>query len=216
YELGEALTMLGDLKRGRPLLEESLALKKEQGDRWHIAQGDFGFGLLEWREGNHRQGVRWLQKAIALHHELDDLWGLNRAVEALAWVEGSAGDLLRAAHLLSAAAAMLERSGTGYSLNYRIHHEEWLAKVRAGLSTSAFETAWNRGRALSRDELVQYAVKGRTTAAGHRQTGGVSRREEQIAGLVAVGLTNRQIAAQLSLAERTVDAHVEHIMNKLG
>jgi DNA-binding NarL/FixJ family response regulator len=33
---------------------------------------------------------------------------------------------------------------------------------------------------------------------------------------VARGLTNRQIAGNLDVAERTVDTHVEHILNKLG
>jgi len=38
----------------------------------------------------------------------------------------------------------------------------------------------------------------------------------QIANLVAGGLTNREIAAKLSISERTADAHIEHILNKLG
>jgi DNA-binding NarL/FixJ family response regulator len=44
----------------------------------------------------------------------------------------------------------------------------------------------------------------------------LSRREAEIAELVARGLTNREIADQLVLSERTVDNHVFHIMNKLG
>jgi len=34
--------------------------------------------------------------------------------------------------------------------------------------------------------------------------------------LVAQGLTNRAIAAQLIVGKRTVDTHVEHVMNKLA
>ena len=41
-------------------------------------------------------------------------------------------------------------------------------------------------------------------------------REAQVAELIADGLTNGQIAARLRMAERTADAHVEHIRNKLG
>ena len=41
-------------------------------------------------------------------------------------------------------------------------------------------------------------------------------REREVAGLVAKGLTNREIAACLVLSKRTVDAHLEHILGKLG
>ena len=44
----------------------------------------------------------------------------------------------------------------------------------------------------------------------------LSRRERQIAGLVAEGLTNRQIAEGLHIAERTAENHVQHILTKLG
>jgi len=41
-------------------------------------------------------------------------------------------------------------------------------------------------------------------------------RELEIAGLVAEGLSNRQIAERLVISKRTVDAHIEHIYGKLG
>jgi DNA-binding NarL/FixJ family response regulator len=41
-------------------------------------------------------------------------------------------------------------------------------------------------------------------------------REQEIATLVAVGLSNRQIAEKLFISRRTVDAHLEHIFGKLG
>jgi DNA-binding CsgD family transcriptional regulator len=44
----------------------------------------------------------------------------------------------------------------------------------------------------------------------------LSAREFEVAGLVADGLTNREVAARLVLAPKTVSAHVEHILAKLG
>ena len=41
-------------------------------------------------------------------------------------------------------------------------------------------------------------------------------REREVAALVAQGLTNRDIAGRLVVSKRTVDAHVEHILAKLG
>jgi non-specific serine/threonine protein kinase len=44
----------------------------------------------------------------------------------------------------------------------------------------------------------------------------LTRREREITELIATGLTNRQIAARLFIAQRTVDTHVAHILAKLG
>ena len=34
--------------------------------------------------------------------------------------------------------------------------------------------------------------------------------------LILQGLTNRQVASELSISERTVERHVSHILDKLG
>jgi len=44
----------------------------------------------------------------------------------------------------------------------------------------------------------------------------LSRREREVAALVARGLTNREIARTLFLSERTAENHVQHILTKLG
>ncbi len=44
----------------------------------------------------------------------------------------------------------------------------------------------------------------------------LTRREHEIAGLVAEGLSNREIASRLVIAQRTAEGHVEHILSKLG
>jgi DNA-binding CsgD family transcriptional regulator len=41
-------------------------------------------------------------------------------------------------------------------------------------------------------------------------------REREVAGLVALGLTSKDIAARLVVSKRTVDSHLEHILGKLG
>ncbi len=44
---------------------------------------------------------------------------------------------------------------------------------------------------------------------------GLTRREREVAELIAHGLTNRQIAGQLVISETTVEVHVKHILSKL-
>jgi DNA-binding CsgD family transcriptional regulator len=59
---------------------------------------------------------------------------------------------------------------------------------------------------------------GAAPAAGRagRCAGPLTAREWEVAGLIARGLTNPQIAERLVITTRTVAAHVEHILDKLG
>jgi DNA-binding NarL/FixJ family response regulator len=57
-------------------------------------------------------------------------------------------------------------------------------------------------------------IKGVTEPRG--RTAVLSARERSVVRLVAAGLSNRQIAATLSISERTVKFHVTAILNKLG
>ena len=216
YELAEALTMRGDYGAARVLHEESLALKQQQGDSWHIALSYFGLGLLAWMEGDHREAVAHLRASLTIRQELDEWWSLGKGLEALGWVDVSRGESSRGLHLLGAAAAIHEGMGVVLSPNYRVLHDRSLAIVRAQMTEAAIQVAWSRGHDLSSAASVAYALRDGPLTQKPKRPAGVTGRELEIAGLVTNGMTNREIARKLSLAERTVDAHVEHIMNKLG
>ncbi len=91
-----------------------------------------------------------------------------------------------------------------------------------------FRRAYERGRGLGADlaETVDYAVhdaapravNGSRSRSPHPATGGIhlTRRETEVAELVAQGLANQQIADRLIIARRTAEGHVERILGKLG
>lgn len=70
----------------------------------------------------------------------------------------------------------------------------------------------SRGARLSLDHLPDQALH----EAGHDCHAALTRRELQIADLVAAGLTNREIAERLVISTRTVESHVDNIKRKLG
>jgi DNA-binding NarL/FixJ family response regulator len=74
------------------------------------------------------------------------------------------------------------------------------------------------GRAAGRGDRIAAALRlAAEPAPPHpRQDLPLTRREHEITQLIATGLTNRQIAARLVIAQRTVDTHVAHILAKLG
>ena len=105
----------------------------------------------------------------------------------------------------------------------RQHHAAALGAAREFLPEQQAQAATAKGAAASLADAIAYALgesprpkpepdTGRPAAG----PGQLTRREQEVARLVAQGQTNSQIAATLIISARTVDAHVQHIMAKLG
>ena len=72
-------------------------------------------------------------------------------------------------------------------------------------------------RAMRLAERIGQRTAGPKAGGGGVQVdGGLTAREHEVAGLVAAGQTNREIAEMLVISEGTAEVHVKHILNKLG
>jgi len=85
----------------------------------------------------------------------------------------------------------------------------WQLAVPAGIAVLIFGELISR---LSQSETSPARSKPDPEPAG---AGPLTRREVEIAALVAKGMTNKEIGRRLFISERTVDNHVQHIYNKI-
>jgi DNA-binding NarL/FixJ family response regulator len=105
-------------------------------------------------------------------------------------------------------------------------YEGYLAAARSGLGEATFDAAWSEGRTMSPEQAIEYALgteewaphadlepEKRSPSRGSPDV--LTRRQQEVAHLVAQGLTNRQVAAELTLSEHTVATHVREILKKL-
>jgi non-specific serine/threonine protein kinase len=125
----------------------------------------------------------------------------------------------RAARLMGAAARLRETIGAPVHPVDRADHERTVALCQAALGLDGYTAAWQAGQSMALDEVIDYAVASpavqpEATARGAAQQ--LTGREREVAVLIARGMSNRQIAETLVIAERTVTNHVEHIFDKLG
>jgi len=70
---------------------------------------------------------------------------------------------------------------------------------------------------MTNPQAIDYALgEAQLEALAAADAGPLSRREREVAAMVAGGMTNKEIATRLFIAERTAEGHVERIRNKLG
>jgi len=144
-------------------------------------------------------------------------------VEGLAAVAVARGQCERAARLFGAADGFRRTLGFPRRSFDRPRHDARVAAARTAVGPARFDAAFEDGRRMSLAEAVEYALvvaeSGKPDAhasAKAPRDGPLTPREREVAGLIARGQTNREIAASLVISERTADAHVQNILNKLG
>jgi DNA-binding CsgD family transcriptional regulator len=173
----------------------------------------------EWSRGELEPATAHTQEALRHKKTFNDLLGTAIAVELLAWIAATAGEGARAATLLGAVEQIWASLG-GQALfgspNWITPHQACERQARHVLGDRAFETAFARGSELGLDDAVAYALGEKPATKAPAVTGAaevlLTRREHQ----VAEGLTNKQIADRLVIAQRTAEGHVERILTKLG
>jgi non-specific serine/threonine protein kinase len=230
--LGSAATTArryGDWARSAAHAQESLDLARRAGHPRAIALAllEVGHALDPLRRpGDAMQ--RYLE-ALDVASRANDQGRIAAGLQGVALASCGQGELAKAARLLGAAEVLFEATGIEYaptSVAEQTVMGRTIVTLLTGLGREAFGQAWAEGRRMPRSQAVDYAL-GRTalpdmpvapvpTAGQPQDQNPLTPREREVAALIAQGFSNREIAAKLVVSERTVDAHLQHILNKLG
>ncbi|MGQ4384282.1 ATP-binding protein [Streptomyces sp. SAS_270] len=223
-ELACALAFLGHADRAVTVCERALRVCEEHGEEWVRSYVLRVLALAytvkkEWRraEPHAREALR---RKLAVH----DVIGIGLTLDLLIVIAAARGAHERAAVLLGGADRVWadispDRFG---STTYNSARRTSEARVREVIGRRDFERAYRRGSGLGLPDVVAYVLrepKARpATSPPGREANGTSltRRESEVAVLVAEGLANQQIADRLVIARRTAEGHVERILSKLG
>ncbi|AII08283.1 protein kinase domain-containing protein [Rhodococcus opacus] len=217
--LGLASGLLGDTARAASCQEEVLTITESRGESEYRARSVWILALMIWQQGDPGRAVRLLAEGLQLTRMTDDPVGTAWCLQALAWIAADEHHSRRAAVLLGATEALRAVMGTTTVLvpNLRTHQEQCERRARSALGGRAYEAAFRQGQNMSFEDAVAYALDEHPPAPQAAGTAAsLTRRERQVAELVAQGLTNKAIAGRLVIAQRTAQGHVEHILTKLG
>jgi non-specific serine/threonine protein kinase len=173
-----------------------------------------GFPLLDL--GRLAEARAALAEGFPVSKDVGDRWIVQICLGGFTGLAAKTGRPLLALRLAGAADAY--RDANKFSLPVPIEQivDRWLTPARAKAGRAA-DRALAEGRKLSPADLVALVLANapdETPPPAPRQP--LTRREAEVAVLAARGLTNRDIAAALFVSVRTVEAHIDHILTKLG
>jgi non-specific serine/threonine protein kinase len=215
------LAAAGELDRAVELGEQAIAMSESLGEQWVRGLTLNYLGQAIWLRGDRPGGEALAREAAASKHALDDRNGLAIVLETLAWMAAELGQHERTARLLGAAERVRHEISQTLIELFRGQHERAESAARRGLGTQSYNAAFTRGRAMTIDEGVAFALGGAprakpAPAVRPEPRAELTGRQLEIARLIADGLSNKQVAARLFLSERTVETHITNMLNKLG
>lgn len=221
--LGITMLVHGDLEQATVMLEESLVLFRHIGDNSNIAIGLMYLALAALTRGDHERVQALSEGSLKLLQRAQDKQHIADCSEIMAAGAAAQGQAHRAARLWGAAEALREEIGVPLQPEDRELLDPYLASARSSLGEVAWLSTLAEGRAMRPKQAIEYSLCAEEGVVpqpvAHRSGGGstaLTTREEEVAALVSRGLTNRQIASELSISEHTVATHIAKILKKLG
>ena len=218
---GIAQVFSGDLEAGTATGRDTIDLSERLGEKAVRAYAMHFLAIAALRAGDTDEAVRLARVGLEIRQELGDVTGIAHLAEVLAFAAGTDRDHVRATTLLGGADGIwLAASGKEYQ-PLLADQEGAMTAARAALGEVTYRETFEAGRAMSREEVIAYALGAapppKLVVPSAPQTfGGLSRREMEVARLMADGASNADTASQLFISERTVESHVTNIFNKLG
>ncbi|MFF3380095.1 LuxR C-terminal-related transcriptional regulator [Streptomyces sp. NPDC002680] len=224
-QLACALTALGEADRAVALCEHVLRVCGEYGEQWVRSYALRALAHAHTLRKDPRRAEPPVREALRIAHTLHDVLGIAPALDLLALIATAHH------HAHDHAAVLLGGADRVRSTASDSVRQDAETGAREGLGRRAYERAYRRGGRFGLAGIVKYALREEDSAEGNR-TGGagppsdthgssdrgtrLTRRETEVAALIAEGLANQQIADRLVIARRTAEGHVERILGKLG
>ncbi|WP_326799947.1 LuxR C-terminal-related transcriptional regulator [Streptomyces sp. NBC_01808] len=233
YEEALLRAVLGDTAEALRLCEAGLGYLEGTGDRQLFASTLVVQGAIQWLAGEYETSLEPLHRGLEAASEIGEALIVALACLALSWHAAREERYVRAAWLLGYAENTRRLNGDPVSMLPSLLEEQESVEEAVAEALGAEEFGRWRGRGArlpgaavlaavraDADEppgaAADHAATALPEADGRTAAPALTRREREVAALVAQGLSNREVAERLVISKRTADAHVEHIFAKLG
>ena len=206
----------GDVELACDLFARCAAMYEESGLPSGSARALQLLGIARLILGDLPAARAALEQGLPVIVNIGDRFAIPSGLTGTAGLAAKSGRPRLALKLAGAAAAYEEVNQTHLPDPLRGLLDEWLAPVRVEVGAAAARL-FVEGRRMTLDDAVAQALADEPENPWRVGRGtSLTRRESEVASLVARGLTNRDIADRLYISIRTVEVHVDRILSKLG
>jgi predicted ATPase/DNA-binding CsgD family transcriptional regulator len=213
YWIAEAVLAGGDLAAARGWADDAVSATRG----WYLALALTARARVAIAQGEPAQAASDAHDALTRAAEIGAHLCVPDVLEVLAGLAGDEGNHRAAARLFGSAYGIRQRMGVVRFKVWDAGYEASVAALRDALGNNDFDAAWSEGAALSTEEAIAYAQRGR----GERKRpasgwASLTPAERDVVRLVSEGLGNSDIATRLFVSPRTVQTHLTHVYTKLG
>jgi tetratricopeptide (TPR) repeat protein len=157
---GQIALMHGDYEQARAYFQENARLSDELGSRMDYLWAMARLGYVELRDGNISESRQIFGETIKNFHEDRNTIGVVFALEGMASLNITVGKTDQAAQLIGWADATREAIGEPHQSLEQADADRDIAAVVTRIGNAAFQDAYDKGRAMTLDEAVAYALDG--------------------------------------------------------
>jgi predicted ATPase/DNA-binding CsgD family transcriptional regulator len=216
---------LGEADTAEAIVHEALSIQRSLADTWGIGDSLAMLGLMACERGDGGQALTYVEESLNERLAMGAMQYLPWSLENVALFAAATMRPHEAIRLFGIATTLRERFASPGHEPEKSTYLRALERARAALGETAFQTAWTDGRALSVDEGVAEARAilasrhpaepvSRPSNPTHRF--GLTEREIEVLGLIAAGLSDREVGDALFISPRTAQKHAATIFGKLG
>ncbi len=234
--LGMVAYLHGDLDAAAAWYDEGMTYAQEVDDQFGKAGILLGQGKIAVRRGSLTAGMHLLTQALYILRQMGSRRLMADVVDALAAAAATDGRFSQAARLIGSTTTMREGHQIGITHRSKTEINDLLTDLHRQLGEEGFTTAFDAGKRLTLENAVDESIElaqlivaseaeriARERVMAESSAGdvaadelGLTPREREVLNLLALGMSDKEIADELYISPRTAMTHVGNILSKLG
>lgn len=227
FRMAQTLNTLGDLARleqnyaeAASAYERGTVLLRDLGAQRDLASLLSNLGYVCLHQGDIESAHTSFSESITIHQAQQNNPGMIECLIGFAALGVIGKEPAKGVRLLAAAAAIGGLPSASKWKTTQMEFDQYLDLARDRLAEADFEDALLAGGSYSLEQALEYARQLRmhpgALGGTNKSMGELTEREREVTALIAQGKTNREIARELVLSQRTVEKHAANILSKLG